>query len=119
MITKRTLVNDLENLLMLDGEIFPMDNQYWVKFEAKKVEVSKEIPHGIRYSLTLHDKSNHRVIGYDNAHSFKPRKGKYGAKKETWDHLHKRMETFPYEFESAVQLIEDFWNSVEQYMEHN
>ena len=60
-----------------------------------------------------------KIIGYDNAHSFKPRKGKYDAKKGTWDHLHKRVETFPYEFESAVQLIEDFWNSVEQYMEYN
>ncbi len=104
---------------MLDGEIYPMDNGYWVKFEAKKVKASKEIPHGIRYSLTLHDKRNQRVIGYDNAHSFKPRKGKYGAKKETLDHVHKKMETFPYEFESAVQLIEDFWNSVERYMAHN
>ena len=112
-------MHDLENLLMLDGEIFPMDNECWVKFEAKRVEVSKKIPHGVRYSLTLHDKRNQRVVGYDNAHSFKPRKGKYGAKKETWDHMHKKMETFPYEFSSAVELIEDFWNSVEQYMQSN
>jgi len=77
-------------------------NGYWVKFEARQVEVSIEIPHGIRYSLTLHDKNNCRVLGCDNAHGFKPGKGKYGAKKETWDHLHKRMEVYPYEFESAV-----------------
>ena len=112
-------MNDLENLLMLDGEIFPMDSGYWVKFEVKEVVKSKEIPHGVRYSLTLHDKRNQRVIGYDNAHSFKPRKGKYGAKKEIWDHMHKKMETFPYEFASAVELIEDFWKSVEQYMQSN
>ena len=112
-------MNDLENLLMLDGEIFPMDSGYWVKFEVKEVVKSKEIPHGVRYSLTLHDKRYQRVIGYDNAHSFKPRKGKYGAKKETWDHMHKKMETFPYEFASATELIEDFWNSVEQYMQNN
>jgi len=31
-------MNDLENLLNLDSEIFPMDNGYWVKFEAKRVE---------------------------------------------------------------------------------
>ena len=112
-------MNDLENLLMLDGEIFPMDNGYWVKFEAKRVKPSREVPHGIRYSLTLHDKRNQRVIGYDNAHSFRPRKGKHGAKKETWDHIHKKMETFPYEFESALQLIEDFWNSVELYISNH
>lgn len=49
-------MNSLENLLNLDGEIFPMDNGYWVKFEAKRVQASTSIPHGVRYSLTLHDK---------------------------------------------------------------
>ena len=112
-------MDDLENLLMLDGETFTLDNGYWVKFEAKKVAASIEIPHGVRYSLTLHDKTNQRVIGYDNAHSFKPRKGKYGAKKETWDHLHRKMEVFPYVFSSASQLIEDFWKSVEMYMQQH
>ena len=118
MITKRTKVNDLENLLNLDGEIFPMDNGYWVKFEAKLVDVSSAIPHGVKYSLTLHDKRNYRVIGYDNAHSFKSNK-KYGAKKETYDHIHKKMDIVAYEFESASQLIEDFWSSAEHYMENN
>ena len=58
-------VNDLENLLNLHGEVFPMDNCYWVKFEAYQVEITASIPHGARYSLTLHDKNNRRVIGYD------------------------------------------------------
>jgi len=111
-------MNDLENLLNLDGETFPMDNGYWVKFEAYEVEVSISIPHGIKYTLTLHDKTNKRVIGYDNAHSFKSSK-KYGAKKESYDHIHKKMEIVPYEFESASQLLEDFWKTVEYYMENN
>ena len=46
-------MNDLENLLNLHNEVFPMDNGYWVKFEAYQVEVTKAVPHGIRYSLTL------------------------------------------------------------------
>jgi len=111
-------VDDLENLLNLHGEVFPMDNGYWVKFEAYKIEPSTAVPHGIRYSLTLHDKNNHRVIGYDNAHSFKSSK-KYGAKKETYDHIHKQMDIVAYEFESASQLLEDFWSSVEYYVENN
>lgn len=111
-------MNDLENLLNLDGEVFPMDSGCWVKFEAKRVEVSKSIPHGIKYSLTLHNKRNSRVIGYDNAHSFRP-KQKYGAKKETYDHIHKQMDIVSYEFASAAQLLEDFWKSVEYYMENN
>lgn len=108
---------DIENLLNLNGETFPMDNGYWVKFEVWKVEVSLSVPHGIRYSLTLHDKNNHRVIGYDNSHSYKSKK-KYGATKETYDHIHKQMDVFPYEFETASQLMEDFWNSAEYYMEN-
>ena len=109
-------MDGLDTLLMLDREVFTLESGYWVKFEARKVDSSREIPHGIRYSLTLHDTINRRVIGYDNAHSFKPRKGKYGARKETWDHVHRKMDVFPYEFSSALQLIEDFWDSVERYM---
>ncbi len=109
---------DLENLLNLHGETFLMDNGYWVKFEAIKVEASKKIPHGVKYSLTLHDKSNKRVIGYDNAHSFKSKK-KYGATKETYDHIHKQTDIVAYEFETASQLMEDFWKSAEYYMENN
>jgi len=111
-------VNDLENLLNLDGETFPMDNGYWVKFEVYEVESSDAIPHGLRYSLTLHNSRNHRVIGYDNAHSYKSSK-KYGAKKESYDHIHKQMDIVAYEFDSASQLLEDFWKSVEYYMENN
>ena len=111
-------MEDLENLLNLHGEVFPMDNGYWVKFEAYEIEPSASIPHGIRYSLTLHDKNNHRVIGYDNAHSFKSSK-KYGAKKESYDHIHKKMNIVAYELESASQLLEDFWKSADYYMENN
>ncbi len=111
-------MNDLENLLNLHNEVFPMDNGYWVKLEAYCTEVTKAIPHGIRYSLTLHDKHNRRVVGYDNAHSFKSSK-KYGARKSSYDHIHKQTDISAYEFESALQLLEDFWESVEYYMESN
>ena len=111
-------MNDLENLFNLHGEVFPMDNGYWIKFEAYQVKPTASIPHGIRYSLTLHNSRNRRVIGYDNAHSFKSSK-KYGAKKESYDHIHKQMDIVAYEFESAAQLLEDFWKNVEYYMENN
>ena len=103
----------LETLLDLNGEIFPMDNGYWTKFEAFRVVATPQIPHGVRYTLTLHDRNNTRVIGFDNAHTFKPKKNKYGARKTTWDHKHKMEKIRPYEFESASQLIEDFWKEVE------
>jgi len=66
----------LETLLDLDGEVFPMDNGYWTKFEARRVDPTKQIPHGIRYSLTLHNRNNIRILGFDNAHTFKPKSKK-------------------------------------------
>lgn len=71
----------LETLFSLDGEIFPMDNGYWTKFEVKRVDVSEKTPHGIRYSLTLHDKNNIRIFGIDNAHAFKPERIKISSQK--------------------------------------
>ncbi len=81
----------LEVLLQLDNEIFPMENGYWTKIEAKRVVCTKHIPHGI-----------------------KPRKKKYGAKRLVWDHRHERKIVEPYEFEDAGQLLEDFWNDVDK-----
>ena len=102
----------LDYLLELDGEVFLMDNGYWTKFEAKKVDPSDKIPHGIKYSLTLHDRNNTRIIGYDNAHGIKANKRKFKAKKTEWDHKHERSNVKTYEFKSAGELIEDFWNDV-------
>jgi len=33
------------------------------------VQVSKERPHGLHYSLTLHNEDSERVLGFDNAHA--------------------------------------------------
>ena len=93
-----------------------MENGYWTKIEAYQVAPSDEIPHGIKYSLTLHDRNNRRVIGFDNAHGIKPSRKKYGARKVTWDHKHQMEKVLPYEFESAAQLVENFWKAAEEYM---
>jgi len=104
----------LFTLLHLDGEIFPMDSGYWTKFEVYRVEPEPHIPHGIRYSLTLHDRYNRRVLGFDNAHAVRPSRKGYGARKITWDHKHKCDKISPYDYASASQLLEDFWCDVEQ-----
>jgi hypothetical protein len=104
----------LELLLQLHGEVFPMDNGFWTKIEAYRVEPDERIPHGIRYSLALHDRGNRRVLGFDNAHGFRPARRRYGARKTTWDHKHERERVSSYEFESAGQLLEDFWRAVEE-----
>lgn len=93
-----------------------MESGYWTKFEAYQVEPNEQIPHGVRYSLSLHDKNNTRIIGFDNAHAIKPKRKRYGARKLTWDHKHQREKVSSYEFETAGQLIEDFWAEVEKYL---
>lgn len=109
----------LRTLLELDGEVFPMDNGYWTKFEVKNVEANKHIPHGIKYSLTLHDRNSRRVLGFDNAHGTKPKKKKFGAKRVEWDHKHKMNRVSTYEFENAGQLLKDFWNGVDEMMNNS
>jgi len=104
--------NGLKILLDLDGDIFMMDDKHWVKFECKTVDKNEHIPHGIKYSLTLHDKSNERILGYDNAHPFKPKRKKFGAKRVVWDHKHEKEIVKSYEFNSADQLLIDFWEDV-------
>ena len=91
-----------------------MDNGYWTKFEIRKVEPNKHRPHGIRYSLTLHDGYNNRVLGYDNAHAVKPKRNNYSGKIITWDHKHELDQEQAYEFQSPGQLLEDFWADVNE-----
>ena len=108
----------LETLLQLDGEVFPMDNGFWVKFNIRITPENVHIPHGIRYSLTLHDKFNTRIIGYDNAHAIKPpKKKRFSGTRQIWDHKHQKTKVHPYEFESAFQLLEDFWQDVNSIIE--
>ena len=106
----------LEILLQLDGEIFPMDKGCWTKFEVKRVTPSPNIPQGIKYSLTFHDRHNRRIIGFDNAHAYKPKRKKFGARKVTWDHKHLQKRISAYEYGSAGQLLEDFSVAVEKYL---
>ncbi len=108
---------ELKTLLDLDGKIYWPKPQYWVKLEARSVEPTKHIPHGIKYSLTLHDRNNTRILGYDNAHVVKKRgrpTKKYSGRIVTWDHVHRCEKISLYKFESASQLLEDFWKAVDE-----
>ncbi|OQB76665.1 MAG: hypothetical protein BWX92_01590 [Deltaproteobacteria bacterium ADurb.Bin135] len=106
----------LENLLLLHGEKFLMESGYWVKIEAWESATTDQVPHGLRYTLTLHDRNNERILGYDNAHAIKPRRKRFAATKTTWDHIHRKRKIEPYEFESAEQLMVDFWEEVESFL---
>ncbi len=42
--------------------------RFWVKFTVHRIPATSDAPHGITYSLTLHDKAGARLLGFDNAH---------------------------------------------------
>ena len=54
----------LDTLLDLDGQVLVLDERggYWVKFEVKRVMPTKERPHGLDYSITLHGNDNERLV---------------------------------------------------------
>ena len=77
----------LEHLLDLDGVRYVVDDSLglWVKFEARKVPRENR-SHGVRYSLNLHDRTNQRIMGFDNAHAIKCGGKLHVAPKRTYDH---------------------------------
>jgi len=105
----------LDYLLGLDGNIeVQNDDGYWVKMEVSRVAVTVERPHGIKYSLTLHAPDNTRLIGFDNAHGVKP--GVHAGKKYPYDHQHRHVKDdgVLYEFDTAYQLLSDFYAEVDR-----
>lgn len=102
----------IDTLLALDGSVFEQEAGFWIKVEASRVRVTEFIPHGIRYSLTLHNRYGTRVLGYDNAHAVKPPgKFKFAGRRLPYDHKHRTSSDkgVPYTFESAAALLADFF----------
>ena len=107
----------LDTLLDLDGSILEQEGGYWIKIEARRIPASEHVHHGIRYSLSLHDKYGTRVLGYDNAHAVKPpKKFKFAGQRLPYDHRHRTSSDkgVPYVFESAQRLLEDFFAEVDR-----
>ena len=109
--------DNLDTLLDLNGETFGMsDHGCWVKFEAHRVDKTKQVPHGITYSLTLHSKDGKRIFGMDNAHRAIDGRKNYKARVVAYDHLHPegKKNSRPYKFQSADKLISDFWKRADK-----
>ena len=107
----------LDTLLDLDGYTIDQEGGYWIKIEARRVPVSADIPHGIRYSLTLHEPYGKRILGYDNSHAVKPpKKFKFAGQRLPYDHKHRHVadKGVPYEFKDANQLLADFFKEVDR-----
>jgi hypothetical protein len=107
----------LDTLLDLDGSTLEQEGGYWIKIEVRRILPSEHAHHGIRYSLTLHDKYGIRVLGYDNAHAVNPqRKFKFSGQRLPYNHRHRTAtdKGVPYAFESARRLLEDFFAEVDR-----
>jgi len=110
----------IDNLLDLNGQTIVRSDGYWMKFEAWRVNPTPQVPHGIRYSLTLHNPDGKRILGYDNAHAVKrPKKFKYAGQILSHDHKHRHRSDkgVPYEFKDAYQLVKDFFDDVDRVLQ--
>jgi hypothetical protein len=107
----------LDSLLQLDGETFVVEGLYWVRFEVKQVPVSPEKPHGLDYSLTLHDRSGRRLLGFDNAHPVKEGSGPGARTRIEYDHRHKGPRVRFYNYKDAATPLADFWTAVDRILE--
>lgn len=63
----------LEFLLAFDGRVHHLEEGYWIKFEIERVKATKDRPHGLSYSFTLHAPDGTRLVGFDNAMACRPR----------------------------------------------
>lgn len=105
----------LDTLLDLHGQtLFVDDVGHWVKFVAVRTDVTEERPHGLSYSLTLHAPDGVRLIGFDNAHPLRRRRGRGRREHQQSDHRHSLQRVHHYDYEDATTLLEDFWKEVDK-----
>lgn len=108
----------LDTLLEMDGYILDQGDGFWVKIEARRIPVpTPERPHGISYSLTLHDPSGQRILGFDNAHGVRPSgRKRYAGRRVEYDHKHQNPgdRRVLYEFTDPYQLMKDFFEAVDK-----
>ena len=110
----------ISTLVDLHDQVIDKGNGYWIKIEAWRVAASSDIPHGVRYSLTLHEPYGGRILGYDNAHAVKPPgKFKYAGTRLPYDHKHRHVSDkgVPYAFRDAHQLLSDFFTEVDRVLQ--
>jgi len=78
-----------------------------------QVPVIEGKPHGLDYSLTLHGPNRERLVGFDNAHAIRKRRGPGKEVPITQDHKHRLRTVRPYAYQDAATLLADFWNEVD------
>ena len=96
-------------LLSLDGFEFQFTEGYRVKIAAQLVDATRGRPHGVKYSLTLHDAAGRRIYGLDNAHRTPRSRAEFDHR-----HVYGRRRMVPYIYRGPIELLEDFYREVER-----
>ena len=114
MAAKKDLGTD--NLLVLNGDRYFVDEKgkFEVVFKIVSVEVTPQIPHGLKYTLMLLNAKGDRIVCFDNAHAVKKGSGPGKKRIEQYDHKHIGNRVTPYNFKDALTLLEDFWTEVDK-----
>jgi len=100
--------HDLSFLLSLDGLEFQFALGFVVKIEAREVAATRHRPHGVKYSLTLHDPAGRRIYGIDSAHGIR------GQPEYDHRHVYGARKVRGYVYRGPVGLLEDFYREVER-----
>ena|SRR5579885_1389247 len=100
---------ELEVLLSLNGFEFQFGRGYRVRITAQRIDATAGRPHGIKYSLTLHDPAGRRIYGLDNAHGTRARRTQFDHR-----HVYGGRRLAPYAYRGPVELLEDFYREVER-----
>ena len=106
----------LEFLLAFDGRRHWYKGGYCAKFEIKRARPTRQRPHGLRYSFTLHDPDGTRLVGFDNAHAVAAAGSRFKKRPAAVDHWHRTENDpgRPYGFKDAATLVEDFFDEIER-----
>jgi Family of unknown function (DUF6516) len=106
----------LEFLLGFDGRRHWYEGGYYAQFQVRRVQPTRDRPHGVRYSLTLHAPDGKRLVGFDNAHAPPARGSRFTRRPAAVDHWHKTGSDpgRPYAFKDAATLIDDFFDAVQR-----
>lgn len=104
--------DELALLLSLDGASYEMASGVIVEFSVRRTTATPQRPHGISYALVLRPKVGGAPwVRFDNAHAIEQGRRR---KRMAYDHWHRTTQDRgrPYEFSTALKLLDDFWREV-------
>ena len=87
--------------------------QFSSEVRSETGSATPEKPHGLDYSLTLHDGGGERLLGFDNAHSIREGSGPGARTRIEYDHKHKGERIRFYDYKDAMTLLTDFWTEAD------